>query len=120
MQKMMRRFDTTDENVKEMRGDLCGILQKVDAHMVSMNHLELWMTQLSTTDNPRQRGTLPSNTIQNPKNDGHCIEVTIQGGMHTIDPPMLSVVEGDMRNKDDIAEASGELDNATTKEAELL
>uniref|UniRef100_M1DNK9 Integrase core domain containing protein n=1 Tax=Solanum tuberosum TaxID=4113 RepID=M1DNK9_SOLTU len=29
MQKMMRRFDATDENVKEMRNDLSGIGQKV-------------------------------------------------------------------------------------------
>ena len=40
MQKMMRRFDTTDENVKEMRNDLSGIRQKVDAHAMSIKHLE--------------------------------------------------------------------------------
>ena len=40
MQKMMRRFDATDENVKEMRNDLSGIGQKVDAHAVSIKHLE--------------------------------------------------------------------------------
>jgi len=40
MQKMMRRFDATDENVKEMRSDLSGIGQKVDAHAVSIKHLE--------------------------------------------------------------------------------
>ena len=40
MQKMMRRFDATDENVKDMRNDLSGISQKVDAHAVSIKHLE--------------------------------------------------------------------------------
>ena len=44
MQKMMRRFDATDENVKEMRSDLSGIGQKVDAHAVSIKHLEQQMT----------------------------------------------------------------------------
>ena len=34
MQKMMRRFDATDENVKEMRNHLSGIGQTVDAHAV--------------------------------------------------------------------------------------
>ena len=63
IQKMMRRFDATDENVKEMRSDLSGIGQKVDADAVSIKHLEQQMTQLSTTVNPRQPGTLPSNTI---------------------------------------------------------
>ena len=76
LQKMMRRFDATNENVKEMRNDLSGIGQKVDAHAVSIKNLEQQMTQLSTTVNPRQPGTLPSNTIQNPKNDGHCMTVT--------------------------------------------
>uniref|UniRef100_M1DZZ3 Integrase core domain containing protein n=1 Tax=Solanum tuberosum TaxID=4113 RepID=M1DZZ3_SOLTU len=63
MQKMMRRFDATDENVKEMRNDLSSIGQKVDAHAVSIKHLEQQMTQLSTTVNPRQPDTVPSNTI---------------------------------------------------------
>uniref|UniRef100_M1DCC5 Integrase core domain containing protein n=1 Tax=Solanum tuberosum TaxID=4113 RepID=M1DCC5_SOLTU len=65
MQNMMRWFDATNENVKEMRNDLSGIGQKVDAHAVSIKHLEQQMTQLSTTVNPRQPGTLTSNTIQN-------------------------------------------------------
>uniref|UniRef100_M1DI46 Integrase core domain containing protein n=1 Tax=Solanum tuberosum TaxID=4113 RepID=M1DI46_SOLTU len=80
MQKMMRRFGATDENVKEMRNDLSGIGQKVDAHTVSIKHLELQMTQFSTTVNSRQLGTLSSYTIQNPNNDGHCMEVTTRGG----------------------------------------
>uniref|UniRef100_M1DJ79 Integrase core domain containing protein n=1 Tax=Solanum tuberosum TaxID=4113 RepID=M1DJ79_SOLTU len=63
LQNVMTRFDATDENVKEMRNDLSGIAQKVDAHAVSIKHLEQQMTQLSTTVNPRQPGTLPSNTI---------------------------------------------------------
>ncbi|KAH0767894.1 hypothetical protein KY285_003765 [Solanum tuberosum] len=99
MQKMMRRFDATDENVKDMRNDLSGIGQKVDAHAVSIKHLEQQMTQLSTTVNPCQPGTLPSNTIQNPKNDGHCMEVTT-------------------RWDDDVVEVSGASENATEKEAE--
>uniref|UniRef100_M1DVL0 Integrase core domain containing protein n=1 Tax=Solanum tuberosum TaxID=4113 RepID=M1DVL0_SOLTU len=76
---MMRRFDATDENVKEMRNDLSGIGQKVDAHAVSIKHLKQQMTQLSTIVNPRQPGTLPSNTIQNPKIDRHCMAITTQG-----------------------------------------
>ena len=40
MQKMMKRFDLTDENVKEIRNDLFGIDQKVDAHAVLNKQLE--------------------------------------------------------------------------------
>ena len=40
MQKMMKRFYLTDENVKEIRNDLFGIDQKVDAHAVLNKQLE--------------------------------------------------------------------------------
>jgi len=40
MQKMMKRFDAIDENVKEMPNNLSGIGQKVDAHAVSIKQLE--------------------------------------------------------------------------------
>ena len=52
LQKMIRRFCASDENVKEMRGYLDNIRKKVDANVVSINHLELQMVQLSTTVNP--------------------------------------------------------------------
>ncbi|KAH0725438.1 hypothetical protein KY284_001303 [Solanum tuberosum] len=80
MQKMMRRFDATDENVKEVRNDL--------------------------SVNPCQPGTLLSNTIQNPQNDGHCMAVTTRRGKKTIDPPIPSVVDIEIRQKDDVVELS--------------
>ena len=46
------------------------------------------MAQLCATMNTRQPGTLPSNTVQNPKNDAHCMAITTRGGKQTIDPPM--------------------------------
>ena len=38
-QKMMRRFDASDEYAKELRGDLENIGQKVDAHAILIKHL---------------------------------------------------------------------------------
>ena len=67
LQKMRRRFDSSDEHTQELRSDLVNIGQKVDAHAVSIKHFELQMTQLSTIVNPHQPHTLPRNTIQNPK-----------------------------------------------------
>ena len=67
LQKMMRRFDASDENTNELRSDLASIGQKVDAHAISIKHLELQMAQLSSIVNSCQPGTLPSNTIQNLK-----------------------------------------------------
>ncbi|XP_049397425.1 uncharacterized protein LOC125861610 [Solanum stenotomum] len=46
MQRMMKRFDTTGENVKEKRNDLSGIDQKVDVHVVSIKQLEQQFNKL--------------------------------------------------------------------------
>ena len=76
LQMMMRRFDASDEHAKDLIVDLANIGQKVAARAISVNHLELQMAQLSSTVNPHQPCTIPSNTVQNLKNDGHCIVVT--------------------------------------------
>ena len=43
LQKMMRRFNASDVHAKELRGDKENIGQKVDAHAISIKHLELQM-----------------------------------------------------------------------------
>ena len=80
LHKMMRRFDASDEHIKELRSDLAGIGQKVDTHARSIKQIELQKDQLSATVNTRQPGTLPSNTVQNPKNDAHFNSITTRGG----------------------------------------
>ncbi|XP_069145424.1 uncharacterized protein [Solanum lycopersicum] len=115
----MRRFDASDEHTKELRNDLAGIGQKVDTHAISIKHLELQMAQLSATVNTRQSGTLPRNTVQNPKNDGHCIATTTRGGKQTIDPPMLSGVEKVIKDDDTVMEVSGELEDKMVKDVEV-
>ena len=65
LHKMMRRFDASDEHIKELRSYLAGIGQKFDTHAISIKQIELQMTQLSATVNTRQMGTLPSETVQN-------------------------------------------------------
>ena len=59
--------------------------------------------------------TLLSNTIKNPKHDGHCMTVTTRRGKQTIDLPMSSIDEGDVRKEDEVIEASGELGDAPSK-----
>ena len=88
----MRRFDASDEHR-------------------SIKQIELQMAQLSATVNTRQLGTLPSNTVQNPKNDGHCMEIITRGGKQTIDPPMPS--------DDKVVEVDAELEDNTAKDAEV-
>ena len=118
LQKMMRRFDASDEHDKELRGDLANIGQKVDAHAISIKHLDLQMAQLSSTVKPRQAGTLPSNTVQNLKNDGNFIVVTTRGGKHTMDPPMPSGIEHEKKEDNEVEEVSGVLVDKSEKENE--
>ena len=91
-----------------MTGDLANIGQKMDAHAISIKYLELQMTQLSSTVNPCQSDTLPSNTVQNPKNDGHFMVVTTRGGKQTMNQPMPSGVEDEKRGDNEVEKVSGE------------
>lgn len=75
LQKMMKRFYVSDENLTEKKGYLGNINQNLDTHALSIKNLSLQMAQLSTTVNPRQPCTIPRNTIRNPKNNGRCIAV---------------------------------------------
>uniref|UniRef100_M1DKZ8 Integrase core domain containing protein n=1 Tax=Solanum tuberosum TaxID=4113 RepID=M1DKZ8_SOLTU len=83
---------------------------------MSIKQLEQQFNQLSTTVNPHQPGTLPRNTIQNSKNDGHCMAVSTRGGKHTIDPLMLSVVEIVLERDDDEIDVTGESKNSIEME----
>ena len=40
LQKMMRRFDASDEHIKELRCDLASIGKKVDTHSISIKQIE--------------------------------------------------------------------------------
>ena len=83
LHKMMRRFNTSDEHIKELRCDLASIGKKVDTHAISIKQIELQMAQLSATVNTQLPGTLPSNIVQSLKNDAHCMEMTTRGGKQT-------------------------------------
>ena len=119
LHKMMRRFDASDEHIKELKSDLAGIGQKVDTHAISIKQIELQMDQLFATVNTRQPVTLPSNTVQNLKNDAHCIAITTRGGKQTIDPPMSSNEEKVRKDNDNAVEGSGEVEDNTGKDAEV-
>ena len=88
LHKMMRRFDASDEHIKELRCNLASIGQKVDTYAILIKQIELQMDQLFAIVNTWQLGTLPSNTVQNPKNDAQCMTITTRGGKQTIDPPI--------------------------------
>ena len=43
LHKMMRRFDASDEHIKELRCDLASIGHKVDTHAILIKQIELQM-----------------------------------------------------------------------------
>ena len=97
LHKMMRRFDASDEHIKDLRSDLVGIEQKVDTHAISIKQLELKMAKLSATVKTQKLGRLPSNT----------------------DPPMPSKEEKVIKDNDKVVEVSGEVEDNTEKDAEV-
>lgn len=54
------------------------------------------MNQFPNNVNPLHNDTLPSNIIQNPNNDGHCMVITTQRDKNNNDPHILFVVEDDI------------------------
>ena len=49
LHKMRRRFDASDEHIKELWSDLAGSGQKIDTHAILIKQVELQMAQLSAT-----------------------------------------------------------------------
>ena len=80
LHKMIRRFDASDEHIKELKSDLEGIRQKVDTYAISIKQIELKMAQLFATVNIRQRALFLATLSKNLKNDGHCMAITTRGG----------------------------------------
>ena len=77
------------------------------------------VAQLSTTVNTWQPGTLPSNTVQNPKNDVHCMVITTRGGKQAIDPPMPSNEKKMRKDDDKVVKGSVEAEESTRKDVEV-
>lgn len=116
MQQMMRKFDVTNEIVKQMRNELSCTCKKVDGHVVSMKHLEQLMNKSSTTMKPRRTEIVPSNTIRYPKNDGHGIVVTTREDKKTIDLHIPPTVEIYTRKNNEVLDVSKEDENETKKQ----
>ena len=70
------------------------------------------MAQFSLTVNARQPGTLPRNTVQNPKNDAHCMAITTRGGKKTIDPPMPFAEKNVRKDNKKAVKGSGEAEES--------
>ena len=93
--------------------------KKLKTHAFSIKQVELQEAQLSATEKTRQPGTLPNNTVRNPKNDAHYMAITTRGGKQTIDPPMPSNKENVRKDNNKVVEGSGEAEDSTGKDVEV-
>lgn len=53
MEKVLKKVENSDENIKEMCGDILGMSQKVDSHDITIKQLELQLGQVSIALNQR-------------------------------------------------------------------
>ncbi|XP_019237938.1 PREDICTED: uncharacterized protein LOC109218070 [Nicotiana attenuata] len=84
---------TSNEDFEEANYNMTEL---VGSHTASIQKLEMQMRDLSREQNPKQKGTLPSDTIANPKGSGsgptsHIMEITTRSGKVEVEEP--SVVE---------------------------
>ncbi|XP_015159982.1 uncharacterized protein [Solanum tuberosum] len=83
---VIQKVESTDEGVKEMKSDFSSMSQLVDSHTTSIKKIEQQLGKLSASLNQRKNGSLPSDTIQNPKKDGHYMAIATRSGKIHTDP----------------------------------
>ncbi|KAK4356219.1 hypothetical protein RND71_025190 [Anisodus tanguticus] len=90
--RVLRNQDKFDTSIKELNN-------LVSSYSTSIKQLEIQLGQISSTLNPRQKGTLPSDTVDNPRNKGgcvsHCLAISTRSGKVLEASKMLiDMVEG--------------------------
>ncbi|OIS96849.1 hypothetical protein A4A49_60653, partial [Nicotiana attenuata] len=78
LERVLQNQDRSDTSMRNMT-------ELVSSQTASIQKLEMKMRDLSREQNPKQKGTLPSDTIANPKGSGsgptsHCLEITTRSG----------------------------------------
>ncbi|PHT27627.1 hypothetical protein CQW23_32770 [Capsicum baccatum] len=81
MAKLLKGVEATSAGVTDVINDLSSIKKLVDSYSTSIKQIEQQLSQLSAALNQRKVGTLPSDTVQNPRNDGSCMAITTRSGM---------------------------------------
>ncbi|OIT40435.1 hypothetical protein A4A49_56126, partial [Nicotiana attenuata] len=78
LERVLQNQEKSDTSMRKM-------IEFVGSHTASIQKLEMQMRDLSREQNPKQKGTLPSDTIANPKGSGsgpnfHIMEITTRSG----------------------------------------
>ncbi|PHT48005.1 Sulfate transporter 1.3 [Capsicum baccatum] len=80
MAKLLKGVEATNTGVTEVVNDFSSMKQLVESYSTAIKQLEQQVSQLSTAFNQRKAGTLPSDTVQNPRNNGSCMAITTRSG----------------------------------------
>ncbi|XP_059280959.1 uncharacterized protein LOC132034581 [Lycium ferocissimum] len=82
LSRVLKNVESTDSFCKETRDEMKSLGQVVGSHSTSIKQLESQLGQISATLNQRKKGTLPSDTVANPKNDRDhkCHAITTKSG----------------------------------------
>ncbi|XP_059277533.1 uncharacterized protein LOC132031566 [Lycium ferocissimum] len=70
LSKELKKVKSTDTFCKKMRDEVKSMKQVVSSHSTSIKQLESQLSQISAILNQRQKNTLLSDTVANPRNDG--------------------------------------------------
>ncbi|OIT03714.1 hypothetical protein A4A49_55037 [Nicotiana attenuata] len=80
LERVLQNQEKSDTSMRNMT-------ELVGSHTVSIQKLEMQMRDLLREQNPKQKGTLPSDTIANPKGSGsgptsHIMAITLGVGRY--------------------------------------
>ncbi|OIT04940.1 hypothetical protein A4A49_65119, partial [Nicotiana attenuata] len=78
LERVLQNQERSDTSIRNMT-------ELVGSHTASIQKLEMQMRDLSREQNPKQKGTLPSDTIANPTGSGsaptsHIMAITTRSG----------------------------------------
>ncbi|OIT23964.1 hypothetical protein A4A49_58914, partial [Nicotiana attenuata] len=99
LERVLQKQERSDTSIRNMT-------ELVGSHTVSIQKLEMQMRYLSRGQNPKQKGTLPSDTIANPKGSGcgptsHIMAITTRSG---------KVLQGEIEQVDEVKESKKEVE----------
>ncbi|XP_060200572.1 uncharacterized protein LOC132628826 [Lycium barbarum] len=82
LSRVLKKLESTDTFCKETRDEVKSMGQVLSLHSTSIKQLESQLGQISMILNQRQKGTFPSDTVANPRNDGDhkCNAITTRSG----------------------------------------
>lgn len=96
MEEMLAMLVKGQENqevfLKEIKADIVRFTQKVDLYAIPIKQFEHWFRQILTTLNQGYPGTILRNTVQNLKNNGNVLNVTMRNGITTTDPSLPAII----------------------------